>query len=120
MGEVTNFANDRAFKYVHGDQITDFQTGYEFSNRLQGLSLLFQINNMFNSPYIAYQRSESQQIDFQMYGRQLIVGVNYLKDCWPNPSLGPPPTKRRGSPPCNHMTIRTALLLATLRLRLAP
>jgi len=77
IGEVTNFANDRAFKYVHGDQITDFQTGYEFSNRLQGLSLLFQINNMFNSPYIAYQRSESQQIDFQLYGRQFLFGVNY-------------------------------------------
>jgi TonB-dependent receptor len=77
IGEVTNFANDRAFKYVHGDQITDFQTGYEFSDRLQGLSLLFQINNMFNSPYIAYQRSESQQIDFQLYGRQFLFGVNY-------------------------------------------
>jgi iron complex outermembrane receptor protein len=77
IGEVTNFANDRAFKYVHGDQITDFQTGYEFGDRLQGLSLLFQINNMFNSPYIAYQRSESQQIDFQLYGRQFLFGVNY-------------------------------------------
>jgi iron complex outermembrane receptor protein len=77
IGEVTNFANDRAFKYVHGDQITDFQTGYEFGDRLSGLSLLFQINNMFNSPYIAYQRSESQQIDFQLYGRQFLFGVNY-------------------------------------------
>jgi iron complex outermembrane receptor protein len=77
IGEVTNFANDRAFKFVHGDQITDFQTGYEFGDRLSGLSLLFQINNMFNSPYIAYQRSESQQIDFQLYGRQFLFGVNY-------------------------------------------
>jgi len=77
IGEVTNFANDRAFKFVHGDQITDFQTGYEFGGPYQGLSLLFQINNMFNSPYIAYQRSESQQIDFQLYGRQFLFGVNY-------------------------------------------
>jgi iron complex outermembrane receptor protein len=74
---VTNFANDRAFKFVHADQITDFQMGYEFGSGLQGLSLLFQINNMFNSPYIAYQRSESQQIDYQLYGRQLLFGVNY-------------------------------------------
>ena len=77
IGEVTNFANDRAFKFIHGDQITDFQTGYEFGDRLHGLSVLFQINNMFNSPYIAYQRSESQQIDFQLYGRQFLFGVNY-------------------------------------------
>jgi len=34
--------------------------------------VLFQINNMFNSPYIAYQRSESQQIDFQLYGRHSV------------------------------------------------
>ena len=30
IGEVTNFANDRALKYVKGDQITDAQIGYEF------------------------------------------------------------------------------------------
>jgi TonB-dependent receptor len=77
IGEVTNFANDRAFKFVKGDQITDFQTGYEFGGRYQGLSVLFQINNMFNAPYIAYQRSESQEIDYQLYGRQFLLGVNY-------------------------------------------
>ncbi|GAC1452717.1 MAG: TonB-dependent receptor [Steroidobacteraceae bacterium] len=77
IGEVTNFANDRAFKYVKADQITDFQTGYEFDGRLKGLSLLFQVNNMFNSPYIAYQRNESQLIDYQLYGRQILLGVNY-------------------------------------------
>jgi hypothetical protein len=32
---------------------------------------------MFNSPYIAYQRAESQQIDFQLYGRQFLFGINY-------------------------------------------
>ena len=55
IGEVTNFANDRALKYVKGDQITDAQVGYEFgTGRLQGLSILFQVNNLTNEPYIAY------------------------------------------------------------------
>jgi iron complex outermembrane receptor protein len=76
IGEVVNFANDRAFKFVKADEITDFQTGYEFGS-VKGLSLLFQINNMFNSPYIAYQRFESQEIDYQLYGRQFLFGVNY-------------------------------------------
>ena len=76
IGEVVNFANDRAFKFVKADEITDFQTGYEFGG-VKGLSLLFQINNMFNSPYIAYQRLESQEIDYQLYGRQFLFGVNY-------------------------------------------
>jgi iron complex outermembrane receptor protein len=77
IGEVVNFANDRAFKFVKGDQITDFQTGYEFGGGLQGLSVLFQVNNLTNAPYIAYQRVEARQIDFQTYGRQFLLGVNY-------------------------------------------
>ncbi len=77
IGEVVNFANDRAIKFVKGDEITDFQTGYEFSGKMQGLSLLFQINNLTNAPYIAYQRVEAQQIDFQQYGRQFLVGANF-------------------------------------------
>lgn len=78
IGEVTNFANDRSLKYVKGDQITDAQIGYEFGpGRLQGLSLLFQVNNLTDEPYIAYAVSETRQQDFQEYGRQILLGVNY-------------------------------------------
>ena len=78
IGEVTNFANERAFKYVKGDMITDAQIGYEFGpGRLQGLSLLFQVNNLTDEPYIAYAVSETRQQDFQEYGRQILLGVNY-------------------------------------------
>jgi iron complex outermembrane receptor protein len=78
IGEVTNFANDRALKYVKGDEITDAQLGYEFSaGRLEGLSILFQVNNLTNEPYIAYAVTETRQQDFQQYGRQYLLGVNY-------------------------------------------
>ena len=78
IGEVTNFANDRALKYVKGDQITDAQIGYEFGpGRLQGLSLLLQVNNLTDEPYIAYAVTETRQQDFQEYGRQILLGVNY-------------------------------------------
>jgi TonB-dependent receptor len=78
IGEVVNFANDRAFKSVKGDQITDLQLGYEFGEgRFGGLSILFQVNNMTNEPYIAYARTETRQQDFQQYGRQFLLGVNY-------------------------------------------
>ena len=78
IGEVTNFANDRAFKYVKGDQITDAQLGYEFGpGALQGLSILLQVNNVTNEPYIAYSVIESRQQDFQQYGRQYLLGINY-------------------------------------------
>jgi TonB-dependent receptor len=78
IGEVTNFANDRSFKYVKGDQITDAQLGYEFTEgRFQGVSVLFQVNNLTNEPYIAYALSETRQQDFQQYGRQFLLGLNY-------------------------------------------
>jgi iron complex outermembrane recepter protein len=78
IGEVTNFANDRSLKYVKGDQITDAQVGYEFGDgRLSGLSILLQMNNVTNEPYIAYAVSETRQQDYQEYGRQLLLGVNY-------------------------------------------
>jgi TonB-dependent receptor len=78
IGEVTNFANDRALKYVKGDQITDAQLGYEFGvGRLEGLSILLQVNNLTNEPYIAYAVTETRQQDFQQYGRQYLLGVNY-------------------------------------------
>jgi iron complex outermembrane receptor protein len=78
IGEVTNFANDRSLKYVKGDQITDAQVGYEFGDgRLSGLSILLQMNNITNEPYIAYAVTETRQQDFQEYGRQLLLGVNY-------------------------------------------
>jgi iron complex outermembrane recepter protein len=78
IGEVTNFANDRSLKYVKGDQITDAQLGYEFGpGRLEGLSILFQVNNLTNEPYIAYAVTETRQQDYQEYGRQYLVGVNY-------------------------------------------
>jgi TonB-dependent receptor len=78
IGEVTNFANDRSFKFVKGDQILDAQLGYEFSEgRLDGVSVLFQVNNLTNEPYIAYAVSETRQQDFQQYGRQFLLGINY-------------------------------------------
>jgi TonB-dependent receptor len=77
IGEVTNFANDRALKYVKGDQITDAQIGYAFSGRFEGLSVLFQVNNLTNEPYVAYAVSETRQQDIQDYGRQYLLGINY-------------------------------------------
>ena len=45
--------------------------------KLSGLSILFQVNNLSNEPYIAYAVTETRQQDFQEYGRQYLLGVNY-------------------------------------------
>jgi TonB-dependent receptor len=78
IGEIVNFANDRAFRYVKGDQITDLQFSYEFdSGRMKGFQLLFQVNNLTDAPYVAYVGTEARVIDYQTYGRQILAGFNY-------------------------------------------
>jgi TonB-dependent receptor len=78
IGEVTNFANDRGFRFVDSDQITDAQFSYSFdSDRLAGLQLLFQINNLTNEPYVAYSQEKTRILDYQEYGTQYLLGLNY-------------------------------------------
>ena len=80
IGEITNFSNDRTFQYVKGNVITDFQTGYEFQDgAAKGLSVLFQVNNLTNEPYVAYQTIESRMMDYQTYGKQFFLGLNYKR-----------------------------------------
>jgi TonB-dependent receptor len=78
LGEVTNFANDRGFRFVDEDQITDAQFSYSFDgDRLDGLQLLFQINNLTNEPYVAYSQDKTRVLDYQEYGTQYLLGLNY-------------------------------------------
>ena len=41
------------------------------------LQAISQMNNITNEPYIAYAVDETRQQDFQEYGRQLLLGINY-------------------------------------------
>ena len=78
IGEVTNFANERGFRYVQDDMIVDAQLSYEFGEgSLKGLQVLVQANNLTNEPYIAYSQIEDRVLDFQEYGSQYLFGLNY-------------------------------------------
>jgi len=78
IGEVANFANERALRYVDADMITDAQLSYTFSgNMLEGLQVLFQVNNLTNEPYIAYSENKQRLLDYQEYGTQYLLGLNY-------------------------------------------
>ena len=78
IGEVTNFANERGLRFVDSDMITDAQLSYTFGgNMLEGLQLLFQVNNLTNEPYIAYSENKARVLDYQEYGTQYLLGVNY-------------------------------------------
>jgi iron complex outermembrane receptor protein len=78
IGEVANFANERALRFVDADMITDAQLSYLFGEgTLEGLQILLQVNNLTNEPYIAYSENKQRLIDYQEYGTQYLLGLNY-------------------------------------------
>jgi iron complex outermembrane receptor protein len=65
---------------VRPERITDFQVGYELqSGALKGLGILFQLNNMLNTPYVTTQTVDGVTAlkEFHQYGRQYLFGLNY-------------------------------------------
>ena len=78
VGQVTNYANEQALRYVQGGAITDAQVSYSMpAGTFEGLQFLFQINNLTNEPYEAYVEAEERVLDYQEYGTQYLLGVNY-------------------------------------------
>ncbi|MBJ7313702.1 TonB-dependent receptor [Rugamonas sp. CCM 8940] len=78
VGEIGNFTNDRALRYVVGENVVDFQVGYTFNEgSMKGLGLLLQVNNLSNSAYETYTGVRSQQLEYQKYGRTILMGASY-------------------------------------------
>ncbi|MCY4744162.1 TonB-dependent receptor [Pelomonas sp. UHG3] len=79
VGEVTGFGADRTFEYVKKEKVTDLQLGYEFQGGMaKGLSVLFQINNVGNEPYVEYYNNDlTQTKQYTKYGKTYLFGVNY-------------------------------------------
>lgn len=78
IGEINGFGNDRELRYVKGENVVDFQVGYDFtSGPYQGLGILLQVNNLNNSAYQTYQKTPNQPVEYQKYGRTVLLGLNY-------------------------------------------
>ncbi len=78
IGEITDFAGDRALEYVRHEQISAFQTGYDFlQGPLKGFGVVFQIDNLTNTPFIDYAAVQSRVRDYETYGRVFFLGARY-------------------------------------------
>jgi iron complex outermembrane receptor protein len=64
---------------VKKEKVTDLQLGYEFqSGMAKGLSVLFQVNNVGNEPYVEYYNNDlTQTKQYTKYGKTYLLGVNY-------------------------------------------
>ncbi len=79
LGEIQGFGADRALVYIDGETVTDAQIGYSFQSgsRLEGMSILLQVNNLTDEPYRQYFNSNGLTQRYEEYGRQYLLGVTY-------------------------------------------
>ena len=58
--------------------MVDAQLGYTFSSgALDGMSLLFQVNNLTDEPYRQFFNNNGLTQRYEEYGRQYLFGVTY-------------------------------------------
>lgn len=82
-GEVPQLFATRGFTEIQADEQVDAQIGYEFDEgTFEGLTLLFQVNNLTNSPYttkLGTQLESGAQLPefYEEYGSQYLFGLNY-------------------------------------------
>ncbi|NHZ98205.1 TonB-dependent receptor [Massilia sp. CCM 8734] len=78
VGEIGNFANDRTLRYVVGEDVVDFQIGYNFTEgSLKGLGVVLQVNNVGDTAYETYGGDRNKPLEYQKYGRTFLMGANY-------------------------------------------
>ncbi|MCL1560013.1 TonB-dependent receptor [Xanthomonas nasturtii] len=79
IGEIGNFNGNRTLRYVVGENITDAQISYNFSDAssLSGLTLLLQASNLSNSPYRTYAETKDRPLEYIEWGPTFVLGVNY-------------------------------------------
>jgi iron complex outermembrane receptor protein len=78
IGEITDFSGSRSLEFVRHEQINDAQVGYEFgTGPARGLSILLQVNNFTNTPFIDYSGSPQNVRDYETFGRDFFFGFNY-------------------------------------------
>ncbi|UGB47157.1 TonB-dependent receptor [Frateuria edaphi] len=67
-------AVDTQIVYYAPETVVDYQASYAFKN---GLSVLFQVNNLTDEPTRTYFGNEAQTGTLQWFGRQYLVGFTY-------------------------------------------
>lgn len=67
-------AIDTQIVYYAPETVVDYQASYAFRN---GLSVLFQVNNLTDEPTRTYFGNEAQTGTLQWFGRQYLVGFTY-------------------------------------------
>lgn len=79
VGELAGFDAQRDLRIINEERIVDAQISYEFnSGSLDGLTILFQGNNLTDEPFITNDHGDPRRRkDYQSYGPTYAIGVSY-------------------------------------------
>lgn len=78
IGNIKDEIGDNQLVFVKGERITDAQLGYNFtSGPLKGLSLMAQVTNMGNTPYVEFRDSSNDESKRVTYGKNYLFGLAY-------------------------------------------
>ncbi|MGE5953517.1 MAG: TonB-dependent receptor [Qipengyuania vulgaris] len=79
LAEVSGLSLARDKIDARAETVIDAQIGYTFQEgMLEGLGIQLQGSNLTNEPFITYYNGDIRQVrDYQNYGRNFSVGVNY-------------------------------------------
>ena len=79
IGEIGNFAGNRTLRYIVGENITDAQLSYAFSesSSLSGLTVLLQASNLTDSAYETYAETRDRPLEYIKWGRTLLLGGSF-------------------------------------------
>jgi iron complex outermembrane receptor protein len=78
LGEVQAFGANQAFVNVEKATYTDAQLSYTIQDgTYKGVNFLLQLQNLFNEPYRQYYASPAQPEQYTIFGRHILLGVNY-------------------------------------------
>ena len=78
VGEVADFAGDRRLTYIKAETVADLQLGYEVqSGPAKGLSVVFQANNVTDTPYVRYRDTPANEVERKKFGSTYLLGLNY-------------------------------------------
>ena len=85
VAEVRGTWIDTSLSSIESERITDMQVGYSFeTGSMKGLSILLQVNNLTDTPYMT--RLNDDSVDpikrmmpekYHTYGRQYLIGLTY-------------------------------------------
>jgi TonB-dependent receptor len=76
---VSSGANAEGDVYARSEDLLDFEASYQFDDGsvVDGMRLMFQVNNINDTPFRTFYEFEARRGQYEVYGRTVYAGLQY-------------------------------------------